>query len=202
MVVSICLSELEDKSTLYSKAITSISKSDMAESIIREMREEDNAVPFVVYEFNFSIYYFCKAKMIGDALKTYRRMQEMKIQPTVQTFVNLICGYSSLEMYREITILWGDIKRNMEDGNLVVNRDLYEFLLLNFLRGGYFERVMEIIGYMKEHGMYTDKWMYKCEFLKFHKDLYRSLKASNARNEAQSKRLEHVRAFRKWVGIV
>jgi hypothetical protein len=49
--------------------------------------------------------------------------------------------------------------------------------------------------------MYCDKWMYKDEFLKFHKNLYRSLKASEARTEAQSKRLEHVKAFRKWVGI-
>lgn len=139
--------------------------------------------------------------MLADALKTYRRMQEMKIQPTVQTFSNMVCGYSSLGMYRDITIIWGDIKRNMESGNLVVSRDLYEFLLLSFLRGGYFERVMEVIGYMKEHGMYTDKWMYRSEFLKLHMNLYRRLKASKARTDAQSKRLEYVQAFRKWVGI-
>ena len=80
--------------------------------------------------------------MVGDALNTYRKMQQMKIEPTVQTFLNMVSGYSSLEMYRDITILWGDIKRNMEKGNLVVNRDLYDTLILNFLRGGYFERVL------------------------------------------------------------
>ncbi|KAL6313261.1 hypothetical protein AAG906_016670 [Vitis piasezkii] len=66
---------------------------------------------------------------------------------------------------------------------------------------GYFERVMEVIGQMKEQNIYLDKWMYKSEFLKFHKNLYRNVKASNTRTEAQSKRLEYVEAFRKWAGI-
>ncbi|KAJ0079096.1 hypothetical protein Patl1_24006 [Pistacia atlantica] len=140
-------------------------------------------------------------KMIDDALKIYRRMQAMNIQPTVQTFAYLAYGYSSLEMYRDITILWGDIKRNMATGNLAVNRDLFEIMLLNFLKAGYFERVMEVTNYMKEHNMYIDKWMYKSEFLKRHKNLYQSLNASNARTEAQSNRLEHVKAIRKLVDI-
>ncbi|CAI0410202.1 unnamed protein product, partial [Linum tenue] len=37
-------------------------------------------------------------------------------------------------MYRDITILWGDIKRNVEKSNLALCRDMYECLLLNFLR--------------------------------------------------------------------
>ncbi|KAK0587191.1 hypothetical protein LWI29_018832 [Acer saccharum] len=89
--------------------------------------------------------------MSGDALTIYRRMLEMKVKPTVQTFGYLAYGYSSLEMYRDITILWGDIKRNTESGILLLSRDLYEFILLNFLRGGYFERVIEVIGFMKEN---------------------------------------------------
>ncbi|KAJ3678715.1 hypothetical protein LUZ60_002518 [Juncus effusus] len=35
-------------------------------------------------------------------------------------------------------------------------------------------------------------------FLELHKDLFRNLKSLNAKNEAQSRRLEHVRAFRVW----
>ncbi|GFZ00846.1 pentatricopeptide repeat (PPR) superfamily protein [Actinidia rufa] len=194
------MSDEEDKTTLSSKRSSS-GKSGLAESLIREMEEAEKAEPSMIYEFNSSIYFFWKAKMVGDALNTYRKMQQMKIEPTVQTFLNMVSGYSSLEMYRDITILWGDIKRNMEKGNLVVNRDLYETLILNFLRGGYFERVLEVIGCMEKGGMYIDKWMFKFEFLKFHKDLYRSLKASNAKTETQSKRIEHVREFRQWVGI-
>ncbi|PRQ18446.1 putative pentatricopeptide [Rosa chinensis] len=128
-------------------------------------------------------------------------MQELKIHPTEETFTCMINVYSSLGMFRNITFLWGDMKRNMDNGNLVVSRDLYEYLLLNFVRGGYFERVMEVINYMKEHSMFADKWMYRSEFLKLHKNLYRNLKASEARTYAQRKRLEYVQAFRKWVGI-
>ncbi|KAJ1415067.1 Tetratricopeptide-like helical domain superfamily [Sesbania bispinosa] len=178
-----------------------VGKSDLAVTLGQILKDENKTVYPLVYNFNSSIFFFCKARMIEDALKAYRRMVEMKIEPTIQTFAHLLCGYSSLGMYREITILWGDIKRFMKSGNLVGNRDLYELLLLNFLRGGYFERVMEVISHMRDHSMYTDKSMYKSEFLRLHKNLYRSLKASNARTEAQSKRLEHVQEFRKWVGI-
>jgi hypothetical protein len=74
-------------------------------------------------------------------------------------------------------------------------------LPLDFIRGAYFERAMEVSGYMEECNMYRDKWMYKDDFLKLHKNLCWSLKASEASTEAQRKSLECVKAFRKWVGI-
>ncbi|XP_026663464.2 pentatricopeptide repeat-containing protein At4g17616 isoform X2 [Phoenix dactylifera] len=179
---------------------SSVGKSHLVEYLDRELREEYSKC-HLIYEFNSSIQFFCKAKMIEDALKTFKRMKQRNIQPTVQTFSHLVYGYSLLKMYREITILWGEIRRRLEDGVLVVDRDLFELLLWNFLKGGYFERVLEIINCMIKQNMYIDKWKYKREFLKLHKNLYRSLKASSTRTDAQSKRLEHVRAFRQWVGI-
>ncbi|XP_027334297.1 pentatricopeptide repeat-containing protein At4g17616 [Abrus precatorius] len=190
-----------DKHNLCKETSNSLVKSDLAITLAQIFKDEEQTVFPLVYNFNSSIFFFCKARMIEDALKAYRRMVDKKIQPTKQTFAFLLCGYSSLGMYREITILWGDIKRSIKSGNLVGNADLYELLLLNFLRGGYFERVMEIIGYMRDHNMYTDKWMYKSEFLRHHKNLYRTLKASNTITETQRKRLEHVQEFRKLVGI-
>ncbi|KAJ7957810.1 Pentatricopeptide repeat [Quillaja saponaria] len=198
-IISMCLSEMVNKAA-PAKTSVLLCKSDPTVSLVQELRNEE-AVDTMIYEFNSSIYFFCKAKMVGDALKTYRRMQEMEIQPTVQTFANLVSGYSSLGMYRDITILWADIKRFIKSGNLLASTDLYELLLLCFLQAGYFERVMEVISHMREHNMYIDKCMYKSEFLRLHKNLYRSLKASNARTDAQSKRLENVQAFRKFVGI-
>ncbi|GMH06626.1 hypothetical protein Nepgr_008466 [Nepenthes gracilis] len=130
MVLSQCISERACESGENDAAIR---KFDLAECLVRELKGE-NTICSVVYELNSAMYFFCKAKMIEDALKTYRRMLAMKIQPTVQTFAYLIQGYSSLELYREITILWGDIKRNMEPGYLVITRELYELLLLNFIR--------------------------------------------------------------------
>ncbi|CAJ1943214.1 unnamed protein product [Sphenostylis stenocarpa] len=190
-----------DEHNVCEETLNALGKADLAIALAQILKDEDQTVFPLVYNFNASIFFFCKARMIEDALKAYRRMVSMKVQPTSQTVAFLICGYSSLGMYREITILWGDIKRFMKSDSLVGSRDLYELLLLNFLRGGYFERVMEVISHMKDHNMYPDKWIYKSEFLRHHKNLYRSLEASNIRTEAQSKRLEHVQAFRKWVGI-
>lgn len=195
------LSEVENKTPFSTKKLTSNGEFNSVESFIRGVEENENDVSFRVHELNSSIYFFWKAEMIDDALKTYRKFQEMKIHPTVQTFYIIVSGYSSLEMYREMTILWGDIKKQMANGDLVVNRDLYELLMLSFLRGGYFERVLEVIGQMEEFDMYIDKYILKTEFLKFHKNLYRNLRTSNSRTEAQNKRIEHVRAFRKWVGV-
>ncbi|KAJ4957730.1 hypothetical protein NE237_024841 [Protea cynaroides] len=200
-VIPTCLSEESGIYPFDIKLASLIEKSGLAESLARELREEEEATLSLVYKVDSSIYFFCKVKMMEDALKTYRRMQERNIRPTVQTFYNLINGYSSLDMYREITILWGDIRRRLDSGDLKVNRDLQELLLRNFIRGGYFERLMEVINYMIQHDMYIDKWKSKIEFLKFHKDLYRNLKASKAKTEAQKKRLQHVRAFRKWADI-
>ncbi|XP_073276433.1 pentatricopeptide repeat-containing protein At4g17616 [Primulina huaijiensis] len=194
-------SKSEETRTSYLKELTSFCESDLAESIAHSIKLEDRSVFPMVHEYNSSIYFFTKAKMMGDAIMTYRKLQDMNIQPTTSTFFYMICGYSSLGMYREITILWGDIKKYMSNQNTVYNRDLYELLLLNFLRGGYFERVMELIGFMSKNSMYLDKWNYKTEFLMFHRDLYRRLTMSDAKNEAQLRRVEYVQAFRKWVGI-
>ncbi|KAG4190994.1 hypothetical protein ERO13_A07G063400v2 [Gossypium hirsutum] len=189
------------RSSLSIKEASSIYQPSLSKCLVEEVSDAEKAVSHIIYELNSSIYFFSKAKMMGDALNIYRRMQEMKIQPTEHTFMYLVCGYSSLEMYRDVTILWGDMKRIMETGSLTLSSDLYEFLLLNFLRGGYFERVMEVIDYMNKCNMYVDKWMHKSEYLKIHKNLYRSLKASKARTEAQGKRFEYVKAFKKWAGI-
>ncbi|CAL1386707.1 unnamed protein product [Linum trigynum] len=197
VVASSCSSEISGIEYSSSKCT-----SGLADFLFQEADGEEKVMSPTVYELNSTIYFFCKAKMMEDALKTYRKMGHMEIQPTVQTFAHLVHGYSSLGMYRDITILWGDIKWNMEKSNLALCRDMYECLLLNFLRGGYFERVMEIVDYVKKQNMYADKWMYRCEFLKLHKNLYTSLRASETRNDAQKKRLQHVAAFRKWAGVV
>ncbi|KAJ0232945.1 Pentatricopeptide repeat-containing protein [Hirschfeldia incana] len=176
---------------------------ELRELLVQEINAgEQTKVPSTLYELNSSLYYFCKAKMQVDAVTTYRKIQKMKLPATVQSFWILIDMYSSLGMHREMTVTWGDIKRNMASRDLEVTQDLLEKLVVNFLRGGYFERVMEVISCMKEKGMYNDLPMYKKEYLKVHKNLYRNLKAADAVTEAQAQRLEHVKAFRKLVGII
>lgn len=152
-------------------------------------------------EFNNSVLFFCKVKMMEDALCTYKRMREQTIRPTSHTFCHILCGYSSMDMHREIAMLWGEIKRRLEYGELDLDRDLLDCLVLNFLKGGYFSRVMEVISYMSNHNIYCDKWKYRHVFLKLHKNLYRNLNSFHVKTETQIKRIEDVRAFRSWAGI-
>ncbi|CAH9115224.1 unnamed protein product [Cuscuta europaea] len=197
------LHKADDRGICDLQKQTCSGKSDVNNLIARDMREQEKEAITspVVYKFNSSIYFFMKAQMLGDAKTAYRKMKNMKIQPNVATYVNLIHGYSSVGMYREITYLWGDIRRSIENGVALKNCGLYEMLLLSFLRGGYFERVMEVIDLMKESNMYLDKWMFKYEFLKYHRGLYHRMKVFDAKNEVQKKRIEYVKEFKKWAGL-
>lgn len=179
--------------------------SNLVEFLTKEVAcEETTVAKALVFEFNNSISFFSAAKMMDDALRTYKCMRERNMSPNVQTFCHILSGFSSLKMYREITILWGEIKRSLEYGILSDSQntdDLLECLVVNFLKGGYFERVMEVIDFMSKNGMCCDKWKCRRVFLELHRELYRNLKVSDAKTEAQSKRLEHVKAFRIWAGI-
>ncbi|TQD92089.1 hypothetical protein C1H46_022321 [Malus baccata] len=50
--------------------------------------------------------------------------------------------------------------------------------------------------------MYTDKWLYRSEFVKLGKNLYRNLKASEAKTEAQRNRLKYVKAFKSGQKLI
>jgi hypothetical protein len=45
-----------------------------------------------------------------------------------------------MDMHREITMLWGEIKHRLEYRELDFDRDLLDCLVLNSLKGGYFSR--------------------------------------------------------------
>uniref|UniRef100_A0A0E0I125 ATP synthase subunit delta', mitochondrial n=1 Tax=Oryza nivara TaxID=4536 RepID=A0A0E0I125_ORYNI len=173
--------------------------SSLLSSLVQEI-EHYSSREHLTFEFNNSILFFCKANMMDDALSTYKRMREQNVRPSLHTFCHILCGYSSLGMHREIAMLWGEIKRRLEYGELTVDRDLLDCLILNFLNAGYFARVMEVLSYMANRKMYCDKWKYKQVFLKLHKNLYRNLNLLHEKTEQQSKRIEDVRAFRSWAG--
>uniref|UniRef100_A0A0E0LKI6 Pentacotripeptide-repeat region of PRORP domain-containing protein n=1 Tax=Oryza punctata TaxID=4537 RepID=A0A0E0LKI6_ORYPU len=174
--------------------------SSLLSSLVEE-REHYSSRERLTFEFNNSILFFCKANMMDDALSTYKRMREQNVRPSLHTFCHILCGYSSLGMHREISMLWGEIKRRLEYGELAVDRDLLDCLILNLLKAGYFARVMEVLSYMSNHKMYCDKWKYRQVFLKLHKNLYRNLNSLHEKTEEQSKRIEDVRAFRSWAGV-
>ncbi|KAK1680379.1 hypothetical protein QYE76_041227 [Lolium multiflorum] len=201
------MAEFHTSPSFTIKDIANILKDEMPQTIssllssLVEETEHYDPGDYLTFQLNNSILFFCKAKMMEDAMSTYKRMREQNIRPNLHTFCHILCGYSSLGMYREITILWGEIKRRLECGEISVDRDLLDCLVLDFLKGGYFSRVMEVTSYMSTHNIYCDKWKYRQVFLKLHKNLYMNLSSLHDKTEAQSKRIEDVRAFRSWAGI-
>jgi len=91
--------ELSDNA--YEETLNSVGKSDLAITLAQLLKDENQTVIPLVYNFNYSIFFFCKARMMEEnALRAYRRMFKMKVQLTSQIFAHLVCGYSSLGMYR------------------------------------------------------------------------------------------------------
>ncbi|KAK7263370.1 hypothetical protein RJT34_30958 [Clitoria ternatea] len=82
------------RSKLHEETSNSHGKADLATTLAQILKDEDRRVFPLVYNFNSSIFFFCKARMIEDALKAYRRMVNMKIQPTTETF--LFCCVDTL----------------------------------------------------------------------------------------------------------
>ena len=73
----------------------------LAITLAQVLKDENQTVIPLVYNFNYSIFFFCKARMMEeDVLRACRRMFEMKVQLTSQIFTHLMCGYSSLGMHR------------------------------------------------------------------------------------------------------
>lgn len=174
---------------------------------LEEVKEDQHIVPGI-YAMNSAIQFFCKGHLMDDAEKAFKKMKKLGPQPNSQTFESLIDGYSAQGNYREITILWGDMKRmvsaSAESGGEVIglDKELHDTLLCSFLTGGYFERSLEVITRMEQLNMFIDKWKYRQLYLKLHKDLYRHTKAPEEQTDAQKKRIQHVLAFKKWAGKV
>jgi pentatricopeptide repeat protein len=183
------------------------SKLNLKTLFLEEVKEDQHIAPGI-YAMNSAIHFFCKGHLMDDAEKALKKMKKLGPQPNSQTFESLIDGYSAEGNYREITIFWGDMKRmvsaSAESGGDVIelDRELHDTLLCSFLRGGYFERSLEVITRMEQQNMFIDKWKYRQLYSKFHKDLYRHTIAPEEQTEAQVKRIQHVLAFKKWAGKV
>ena len=72
-------------------------------------------------------------------------LREQNIRPASYIFCHMLCGYSSMDMHREITMLWQEIKHILEYEELDMDRDLLDCLILDFLEGGQFSRVMKVL---------------------------------------------------------
>lgn len=68
---------------------------------------ENQQVTAGTHDWNSIIHFFCKAHLMNDAQKAYKKMTALGYHPNTYTFHSLIHRYStSGGMYQEITMLW------------------------------------------------------------------------------------------------
>lgn len=153
-----------------------------------------------LYDWNNTINFFCKKRLMHDAQKALNKMWCAGYTPNAQTFHSLVTAYVAIGgKYTEVTELWGEMKVLAGSNSLRFDWELLDSLLHCFVRGGFFLRAMEVIEMMERGDMFIDKYKYRSLWLKYHATFYEG-KAQKVQNEAQLRRREAALAFRRWIG--
>lgn len=183
------------------------SKPNLMARLLDEIKD-DQQVAVGTHDWNSVIHFFCKAHLMNDAQKAFKKMTALGYQPNAETFHSLIHGYSAVGgQYQEITMLWENMKRMayaVPDSGvkpLKFDQELLDTVLYSFVRGGFFERALEVISLMERQKMFVNKFNYRQVYLRYHRDLYKNKRTPKAQTEAQSTRREQVMAFKKWAGL-
>ncbi|XP_062205159.1 pentatricopeptide repeat-containing protein At1g03100, mitochondrial [Phragmites australis] len=168
--------------------------------LVEEVRR-GHMVDHAVHDWNNVIHFFCKKRLMHDALRALNKMRALGHVPNAQTFHSLITAYAAIGgKYVEVTDLWGEMKLLANSSSMKFDQELLDSLLYCFVRGGFFLRAMEVIVMMEKGDMLIDKYKYKSLWLKYHRTLYKG-KAPKVQTEAQLKRREAAIHFKKWIGL-
>lgn len=154
-----------------------------------------------VHDWNNVIHFFCRKRLMQDAEKALTKMRSLGHTPNAQTFHSMVTAYAALGgKYIEVTELWGEMKSLASSTPMKFDQELLDSVLYTFVRGGYFNRAIEVVDMMEKGNMFVDKYKYRTLFLKYHKTLYKG-KASKFQTESQLRKREAALAFKKWVGL-
>ncbi|KAJ0037818.1 hypothetical protein Pint_23496 [Pistacia integerrima] len=160
---------------------------------------EDPRVEVKTHDWNSIIHAFCKAGRLEDAKRTFRRMIFLQFEPNGQTYLSLINGYMTAENYFSVLMLWNEVKRKIStDGGKGVKFDhnLVDAFLFAFVKGGFFDAVMQVVEKSQEMKIFVDKWKYKQAFMENHK----KLKVAKLRKR-NFRKMEALIAFKNWAGL-
>ncbi|KAK1552119.1 hypothetical protein Q3G72_010690 [Acer saccharum] len=160
---------------------------------------EDPRVEVKTHDWNSIIHAFCKAGRLEDARRTLRRMTFLQFEPNDQTYLSLINGYVTAEKYFCVLMLWNEVKRKIStDGETGIKFDpnLVDAFLYAFVKGGFFDTVMQVVEKSQEMKIFVDKWRYKQAFMETHK----KLKVAKLRKR-NFRKMEALIAFKNWAGL-
>ncbi|XP_072995886.1 pentatricopeptide repeat-containing protein At1g03100, mitochondrial [Typha latifolia] len=163
--------------------------------------KDNQSVDCGVHDWNNVIHFFCKKRLMNDALKSLNKMRALGHNPNAQTFHSLVTAYAAIGgKYVEVTDLWGEMKLLASSSTVKFDQELLDSLLYCFVRGGFFLRAIEVIEMMERGNMFIDKYKYKSLWLKYHRTLYKG-KAPKVQSEAQLRRREAALSFKRWIGL-
>ncbi|KAL5759367.1 hypothetical protein ACOSP7_017891 [Xanthoceras sorbifolium] len=160
---------------------------------------EDPRVEVKTHDWNSIIHAFCKAGRLEDAKRTLRRMTFLQFEQNDQTYLSLINGYVTAEKYFCVLMLWNEVKRKIStDGETGIKFDpsLVDAFLYAFVKGGFFDTVMQVVEKSQEMKIFVDKWKYKQAFMETHK----KLKVAKLRKR-NFRKMEALIAFKNWAGL-
>ncbi|KAH7569988.1 hypothetical protein JRO89_XS05G0029200 [Xanthoceras sorbifolium] len=160
---------------------------------------EDPRVEVKTHDWNSIIHAFCKAGRLEDAKRTLRRMTFLQFEQNDQTYLSLISGYVTADKYFCVLMLWNEVKRKIStDGETGIKFDpsLVDAFLYAFVKGGFFDTMMQVVEKSQEMKIFVDKWKYKQAFMETHK----KLKVAKLRKR-NFRKMEALIAFKNWAGL-
>lgn len=160
---------------------------------------DDPRVEVKTHDWNSIIHAFCKAGRLEDAKRTLRRMTFLQFEPNDQTYLSMINGYVTAERYFNVLMLWNEVKRKISkegESGIKFDANLVDAFLYAFVKGGYFDTVMQVVEKSQEKKIFVDKWKYKQAFMETHK----KLKVAKLRKR-NFRKMEALIAFKNWAGL-
>ncbi|KAJ1687350.1 hypothetical protein LUZ63_018740 [Rhynchospora breviuscula] len=181
-------------------SINPLDEASLTGQLMEEIKQNCSR-DYELHDWNNTIHFFCKKRLMDDAQKALSKMRCAGHTPNVQTFHSLVTAYMAIGgKNTEVAELWGEMKVLVGLNSLKLDQELLDSLLHCFVSGGFFLRAMEIIEMIEREDMFIDKYKYRLLWLKYHKTLYRG-KARKVETEAQLRRREAASAFKRWIGL-
>ncbi|CAL1399224.1 unnamed protein product [Linum trigynum] len=199
--------------TTLMKAFASSGQPKLAHKVFDEMLK-DSRVKVDLVAWNMLVEGYCKIGLVQEAKRVIENMKENGFYPDVATYGSLANGISLSRKPGEALLLWKEVKDRCEarkgeknsEADSVVPRLKPDEGLLDTLadicvRGAFFQKALEIVACMEEHGIPPNKSKYKKIYVEMHSRMFTSKHASQARQDRRKERKRAAEAFKFWLGL-
>lgn len=183
----------------------------LAHKVFGEMLN-DPRVKVDVAAWNMLVEGYCRLGLVEEAKKAIESMKEKGFYPDVATYGSLASAIALSKKPGEALLLWKEVKERCDlkkEGNksdspyppLEPDEGLLDTLADICVRAAFFQKALEIVACMEDHGISPNKTKYSRIYVEMHSRMFTSKHASQARQDRRRDRKRAAEAFKFWLGL-